>query len=85
MILEALRKRRPFVKHLFADGVYDRNKLMDKAAFLDFTVEVIRRCDQQEGFSGFATTLGRRENIRMDDAMEKPSQQKPITPAELEV
>jgi len=50
MILDALRKRWPFVKHLFADGAYDRKKLMEKAAFLDFTVEVIRRCDQVKGF-----------------------------------
>jgi transposase len=33
MILDALRKRWPFLKHLFADGAYDRTKLMDKAAF----------------------------------------------------
>lgn len=50
MILDALRKRWPFVKHLFADGAYDRKKLMEKASFLDFTVEVIRRCDQTQGF-----------------------------------
>src|SRR3954467_3621770 len=28
-------KRWPWVKHLFADGAYDRLKLMDKAAYLD--------------------------------------------------
>ncbi len=39
-VLEALRKRWPWVKHLFADGAYDRKQLMDKAAFLDFVVEV---------------------------------------------
>ena len=35
-ILDAIRKRWPWVKHLFADGAYDRLKLMDKAAYLDF-------------------------------------------------
>ena len=30
--------------------VYDRKKLMDKAAFLDFTVEVVRRTDTEPGF-----------------------------------
>ena len=30
-ILDAIRKRWPWVKHLFADGAYDRLKLMDKA------------------------------------------------------
>lgn len=49
-ILDGLRKRWPWVKHLFADGAYDRLSLMDKAAFLDFTIEVIRRCDNQKGF-----------------------------------
>jgi len=50
MILGAIRKRWPWVKHLFADGAYDRLQLMDKAAFLDFVVEIIRRSDRQEGF-----------------------------------
>jgi transposase len=50
MILDAIRKRCPWVKHLFADGAYDRLKLMDKAAYLDFIVEIIRRRDGQKGF-----------------------------------
>ena len=49
-VLEAVRKRWPWVKHLFADGAYDRLKLMDKAAYLDFVIEVIRRSDDQQGF-----------------------------------
>jgi transposase len=50
MILEAIRKRWPWVKHLFADGAYDRTAMMDKAAFLDFVVEIIRRSDDQKAF-----------------------------------
>ena len=50
VILDAIRKRWPWVKHLFADGGYDRLKLMDKAAWLDFTVEIIRRSDAAKGF-----------------------------------
>ena len=50
MVLDAIRKRWPWVKHLFADGAYDRQRLMDKAAFLDFVVEIIRRSDDQKGF-----------------------------------
>ncbi len=38
-ILDGIRKRWPWVKHLFADGAYDRLQLMDKAAFLDFLSE----------------------------------------------
>lgn len=49
-ILDGLRKRWPWMKHLFADGGYDRTGLMDKAAFLDFTIEVVRRIDAEPGF-----------------------------------
>ena len=50
LFLDAIRKRWPWVKHLFADGAYDRTQLMDKAAFLDFVVEVVRRLDSEPGF-----------------------------------
>ncbi len=49
-VLDAIRKRWPWVRHLFADGAYDRAKLMDKAAFLDFIIEIVRRIDGQQGF-----------------------------------
>ena len=49
-ILDAIRRRWPWVKHLFADGAYDRRKLMDKAALRDFMIEVIKRSDTQKGF-----------------------------------
>ena len=49
-VLRALRKRWPWMKLLFADSAYDRKALMDEAAFLDFTVEVIRRIDKEPGF-----------------------------------
>lgn len=50
VILDAIRKRWPWVTHLFADGAYDRLQPMDKAASLDFSVEVVRRCDEAAGF-----------------------------------
>ena len=50
MILDAIRQRWPRLKHLFADGAYDRTQLLDKAAFLDFVVEVVRRTDKAQGF-----------------------------------
>ena len=49
-ILDAIRKRWPLMKHFFADGAYDRRPLLDKAAFLDFVVEVVRRTDTDPGF-----------------------------------
>lgn len=50
IILDAIRKRWPWVKHLFADGAYDRLRLMDKAAYLDFVLEIIRRREGARGF-----------------------------------
>lgn len=49
-ILDGIRKRWPLIKHLFADGAYDRLKLMGKGSYLDFVVEIIRCSDQQQGF-----------------------------------
>jgi transposase len=49
-ILDAIRKRWPWLKHLFADGAYDRRQLLDKAAFLDFTIEVVKRIEGETGF-----------------------------------
>ena len=45
--MNAIRKRWPWIKYLFADGAYDRTKLLDKAAFLDFVVEIVRRVAHQ--------------------------------------
>lgn len=49
-ILDAIRRRWPWVKHLFADAAYDRLKLMGKAAYLDFIVGIIHRRDGAQGF-----------------------------------
>lgn len=53
-ILDAVRKRWPWLKHLFADGAYDRTKLLDKAAFQDFVLEIVRRTDTEPGFKVLA-------------------------------
>jgi transposase len=50
VILDAIRKRWPWVKHLFADGAYDRRTLMDKAAFKYFVIKVIKRLGCEPGF-----------------------------------
>lgn len=50
MILDAIRTWWPWIKHLFADGAYDRGQLMDKAAFLAFVIEIVRRVDAEPGF-----------------------------------
>lgn len=51
MVLDALYQRWPWVKNLFGDAGYDRKQLMDKAAFMDFTVEVVWRLQGQQGFA----------------------------------
>ena len=50
LIIKAIRKRWPWLKHLFADGAYDRGKLMSAAAYRDFTIEVVRKIVDQKGF-----------------------------------
>lgn len=50
LVLDALVKRWPWVKHLFGDAAYDRLTLLDKAAYLDFTLEVVRGLQGQTGF-----------------------------------
>lgn len=49
-VVAAIRKRWPWLKHLFADGAYDRTRLMDAATYRDFVIEIIRRSDRQQGF-----------------------------------
>jgi transposase len=48
-ILAAIRKRWPWLNHLFANAGYDPTKHMRKAAFLGF-VEIVRRSDTRGGF-----------------------------------
>jgi putative transposase len=49
-IVKAVRRRWPWLKHLFADGAYDRGKLASLAAYKDFTLEVVRKLAGQQGF-----------------------------------
>jgi putative transposase len=49
-IIAAVRKRWPWLKHLFVDGAYDRNRLMSKAACRGFAIEVVRKMAGQKGF-----------------------------------
>ena len=64
-ILDAIRTRWPWVEHLFADGAYDRLELVDKAAYLDFVIQIIaaptsrkasRSCPAAEWWNG--TSVG---------------------------
>ena len=50
LILDSVRRQWPWLKHPFADGAYDRTKLLDKAAFRDLILEIVRRTDTEPGF-----------------------------------
>jgi len=71
LILDGVRKRWPWLKHLLADGAYDRTQLMDKAALRDFVIEIVRRCDTEPGFK-VLPRLGGRAHVRLDDQMAPP-------------
>lgn len=49
-IVSGIRRRWPWLKHLFADGAYDRTRLMDAVAYRDFVLEIVRRTDAEPGF-----------------------------------
>ena len=49
-IVAGIRKRWPWFKHFFADGAYDRTKLMDAVAYRYFVLEIVRRSDAPVGF-----------------------------------
>ena len=49
-IVRAVRKRWPWLKHLFADGAYDRGRLASLAAYKDFALEIVRKLPDQKGF-----------------------------------
>jgi putative transposase len=49
-IVAAARERWPWLKRLFADGAYDRGRLVGAAAYRDFVVEVVRKLEGQRGF-----------------------------------
>lgn len=68
-ILDAIRKRWPWIKHLFANGAYDRTTLMDKAAFKDFVTEIVRRTDSGPGFKVLPRRWVVERRLRMDDTL----------------
>lgn len=51
MVLDGLIGRWPWVKHLVGDAGYCRRQLIDIAALLDFTVEVVRSPQGEQGFT----------------------------------
>lgn len=48
--MSAIRRRWPWLKHLFGDYADDRTKPLDAAALRDFIVEIIQRTDDVSDF-----------------------------------
>jgi len=49
--LQSIRRFYPFLRHIFADGGYADDKLRPALTGNgDWTIEVVRRCDDQKGF-----------------------------------
>ena len=46
-IVAAVRRRWPWLKHLFADAAYDRGKLASAAAYRDFMIEIVCKLPDQ--------------------------------------
>jgi putative transposase len=45
-----VRQRWPWLRHLLADGVYARGRLMSEAAYRDFVIDIVRKLSDQQGF-----------------------------------
>lgn len=69
-ILDAIRKRWPWVKHLFADGAYDRRQLQGGLSRLRHRGHSPPR--QRARLQGCAPPLGRRAKLRLDDPLSPP-------------
>jgi hypothetical protein len=74
-VLDALKQRWPWLKRLFADSAYDRWALLDKAAFLDFIVEVVRKIQDQHTFVPLPRRWVVERYLWLDDAMAPPRAQ----------
>jgi putative transposase len=49
-IVAAIRQRWPWLRHLFADGAYDRGRLMSQAASRGFAIAIVRKLAGRRGF-----------------------------------
>jgi putative transposase len=72
MILHAIRKRWPWIKHLFADGADDRTKLMDKAELENFVIEIVRRIEGEPPASNSCRVAGWSSAPSLDDTLAPP-------------
>lgn len=69
VILDAIRRRWPSLKHLSADSAYNTAKLTDEPALLDFIVEVVRRIDTNSGFKVLPRRWVSGADFRLDDPL----------------
>src|SRR5215207_5662987 len=68
-IIKAIRQRWPWLRHLFADGAYDRGKLMSEAVYPRLRDRDRAQAAGPEGLPRAAAPLGGREVVRRDDTL----------------
>jgi transposase len=65
-VLNAVRRRFPWLRHVFADGGYAGDKLRDAIAGSgQWTIEIIKRSDRAKGFQVLPTPVGCRTHLRL--------------------
>ena len=70
MILDGVRKRWPWLKHLFADRAC--RPTTSTSRLRDFTfIQIIKRSDAAVGFEVIPRGSGRRAHVRLDDALSR--------------
>lgn len=67
-IVSAIRTRWPWLKHLFGNAAYDRTKLLDAAAYRDFSGDH-PPLGRRFGLQGASPAPGGRAYLRVDDAL----------------
>ena len=74
-VLKTIRRRFPWLRHVFADAGYAGPKppgALDKIG--DWRLETVKRTDTGQGGRRFAATLGRRTHLRLARAMAQSGQ-----------
>ena len=72
-VLQSIRTRWPWLRHVFADGGYAGPKLEGALRRLgDWTLEIVKRSDTAKGFESPAAAMGGRAHPRMARALPPP-------------
>ena len=74
LVIEAIHQLFPWLRHLFADSVYNGPNLRDALAkFGNWTIEIVKRAARGR-LSTAPTAMGRRTNLRLAQSKPPPGQ-----------